>query len=341
MSLSELQRKQDVVGDVPIPSRFMMPGIARKLDRKDMVSRYQAAIRGCRVPREQQLVAITSYYNPVGYFNREYNYWEFALSLARHGIQLVTGEVVNDMRKQAIPDSIPLKSSAVMWHKERSLNVVENLLPQSCEYVAWIDCDLVWSRPWHNRALEMLREKPVIQLFDRIVFLNEECKRSDELPRYGFARAFEETRPWYPSSNHPPGGAWAAHRMLFRKFGGLYDRLVSGGADCFCSGAFINAGMHNPVLGQCNQDIVDDYTEYADGVGQYVRADIGYTDDIVFHLWHGSRENKQYRQRMDYMLDFDPKKDLRVADSGLYEWSGKNRSADFKKYFSDRKEDTP
>lgn len=338
MTLSDEQRERDIVGAVPVPSRFLMPGAAKKLDSREMIDRYQAAIAACDVHSDQPLVAITSYYNPCGYWSRFYNYWEFALGLARHGIKLFTAEVVHS-DQPVIPNSVPFQTDHVMWHKERALNLLAGMLVDSCRYVAWVDCDLVWSTNWYHRAMELLKKKPIVQLFEKIVFLDAKCERSDELPRYGFARAFQETRPWYPSSNHPPGGAWAANRIMFEKFGGLYDRLVSGGADCFCTGAFIDAGMHNPVLAKSNGKIAADYAKYARDLGAYARGDIGYTKDIVYHLYHGDRANKQYEQRMSYMLDFDPDKSIEVGKSGLYEWRGRDRSDNFRKYFSDRRED--
>lgn len=339
MTLLEDQRSRDIVGDAPVPSRFLMPGVAKKMSRDEMVSRYMAAIEVCGHPADPPLIAITSYYNPCDYFNRFYNYWEFALSLARHGIKLVTAEVVHS-GKQQIPNSMPLYTADVMWHKERSLNLAASTLPESCRYVAWVDCDIVWQRSWYHRAMELLQSKPIVQLFEKIVFLDAKCEKSDELPRYGFAKAYKECRPWYPSSNHPPGGAWAANRILFDRLGGLYDRLVSGGADCFCAGAFIDAGMHNPVLAHSNKKIVADYATYARDVGAFSRGDIGYTEDTIYHLYHGERKNKQYKERMDYMLEFDPHESIKVSKSGLYEWADNDRSENFRKYFRNRREDS-
>ena len=337
MNLTQEQKEKNIVGDIAVPARFINPHPAKRLGRLELVERYQAAIAACDVPTGQPLVAVTAYYNPVGYFNRFYNYWEFALSLARQGVELVTAEVVHD--QQHIPGSLQLPTSHVMWHKERAINLAVEQLPASCKYVAWLDCDLIWPTPWYYRALEKLQDKPVIQLFEKILFLNQSCLPNKENPRYGFARAYGSCQPAFPSSNHPPGGAWAAHRMLFDRFGGLYDRLTSGGADCLCAGAFTRAGLENPVLANSNAKVVADFAKYAKDVGAYVRGDVGWTDDVVMHLWHGDRENKQYQQRMSYMLDFDPHKSITVGPHGLYEWVNKDRSLNFLKYFRDRKED--
>jgi hypothetical protein len=340
MNLSETQVKTDIAPGEMAPSRFMMPGVAAKLSRDEIAESYQACIDACRVPTGQRLVAVTPYYNPCGYWNRYYNYWEFALSLAKQGIELVTGEVVDRRGQGELRNSIKFRANSVMWHKERLVNLLVKQLPATCDRVAWVDCDLIWKHAWQNRANEILDKYPLVQLFDRIVFMDDKARRSTENARYGFARAWMECRPSYPSSNHPPGGAWAADRILFEKFGGLYDRLVSGGADCFCAGAFINAQLHNPVLAKCNRAVMEDYADYARDVGKYTRGDIGYLNEIAWHLWHGNRENKQYQERMDAMMKVNPRKHLEVSESGLYQWAGgANLDKDFKRYFQNRKED--
>lgn len=51
---------------------------------------------------------------------------------------------------------VQLRSTPVLWQKERLLNLAHQYLPGSVEYVAWLDCDLIFESerrsktPWNT-----------------------------------------------------------------------------------------------------------------------------------------------------------------------------------------------
>jgi hypothetical protein len=74
--------------------------------------------------------AIASYYNPVGYRRRLANYRLFRANL---GIPLVTVELSFDGRFELAEDDadilIQLTGGAVLWQKERLLNLAAKAVP--------------------------------------------------------------------------------------------------------------------------------------------------------------------------------------------------------------------
>ena len=89
--------------------------------------------------------AITSYFNPVGYQRRLQNYRTFRQYLA---VPLVTVELSFNGRFQLEHGDaeilVQIPSADIMWQKERLLNLALKYLPESCEKLAWLDCDIVF-----------------------------------------------------------------------------------------------------------------------------------------------------------------------------------------------------
>src|SRR4051794_25701615 len=119
------------------------------------------------------LWAVTCYFNPVGYRRRLANYREFRRRLAA---PLVTVELSYrgdfELRPGDADRLNQLRGRDVLWQKERLLNVALRALPASCRYVAWLDCDVIFSRDdWPADAARLLEQYRVVQLFRRLYHL--------------------------------------------------------------------------------------------------------------------------------------------------------------------------
>jgi len=64
------------------------------------------------------------------------------------------------------------------------------------------------------------------------------------------------------------------------------------------------------------------YESWATAFHRDVAADVGYLEGQIFHLWHGEKIHRRYIQRhIDFAgLPFDPLVDLRVNETGAFEW---------------------
>ena len=57
----------------------------------------------------------------------------------------------------------------MLWQKERLLNLALAALPDRCDAVAWLDCDVVFEDDdWPARAVEALQRFPLIQPFQTV-----------------------------------------------------------------------------------------------------------------------------------------------------------------------------
>ena len=117
-----------------------------------------------------ELWGITCYFNPVGYKRRLQNYLLFRRHLK---IPLITVELAYrdgfDLPADAADILIRLRSGDVLWQKERLLNLALAALPDRCDAVAWLDCDVVFEDDdWAARAAQALQRFPLIQPFQTV-----------------------------------------------------------------------------------------------------------------------------------------------------------------------------
>jgi hypothetical protein len=315
---------------------------------------------GGNVPlRADGLWAITSYFNPMSYHRRRQNYEHFRSAL---GVPLLVVELSNSEHYELQADDADIvvrtASRSVLWQKERLLNVALEHLPAHVEHVAWLDCDVIFERQdWHVAAASGLRKRPLIQLF---------ASRSD-LPReppHPGPRSTEEmwtidsvakhvsmaSRSAHGSAsgdarsilNGAFGLAWAARRELLDKHG-FYDAMVMGSGDVamVCAAFGIIAAAAGAI--RLNEAQYRHYESWAAAFHRDVAGDVGYLEGRVFHLWHGERLHRHYaRRHVEFGgMSFDPRIDLRVNETGAFEWADErddlNRFA--VEYFRSRLED--
>ena len=91
--------------------------------------------------------AITSFFNPVRYKRRLLNYRVFRSQLR---IPLVAVELSFDGQFELTESDadilIQVSGGAVLWQKERLLNIAVKSVPRDIENVALLDCDIMFDR---------------------------------------------------------------------------------------------------------------------------------------------------------------------------------------------------
>ena len=309
--------------------------------------------------------AITSYFNPVGFRRRLSNYRIFRANLAA---PLVTVELSFDGRFELAGSDadilIQLSGGAVLWQKERLLNLALKAVPSEVEKIAWLDCDVILERTdWVKEAQRQLNEFKVIQLFSAAVEINSEDyeKRSDHYNGNGSVPSVaslsnasellslgrQELNRIRAALNKKevlfhPGLAWAANRRLLEEHG-FYDVSILGGGDELMAAA---------MYGQCesvtrkfllNAARQRHYLKWAIPFHKVVAECIGHVPGTICHLAHGERKNRAYSVRQEQLasFDFDPDADLRIGVNGVWDWARpRSDLEDFlRKYFTSRAED--
>src|SRR5271167_4518824 len=132
--------------------------------------------------------AMTSYFNPARYRRRLSNYKRFRADL---GAPLVTVELSFDgmfeLTKEDADILIQINGGAVLWQKERLLNVALRAVPKEERFIAWLDCDVIFGESnWVDLAEQALAAHNAIQLFSDILDL--------DVGDTGLARG-DETKP--------------------------------------------------------------------------------------------------------------------------------------------------
>ncbi len=302
----------------------------------------------------ETVACITTYFNPVGYRTRRENYDLFAESLAAQGVPLLTVELALGDEPFELPESpsvIRLRGQSRLWMKERMINVAVSRLPTQSTAFAWLDCDLLFSdRSWFSRLVEQLQTDDVVQLFERVVHLppGHGRYRGESLEHdTGLVAQATRTPDWLArrrSGELPfavPGYAWAARLSLFADVG-LYDRSVLGNGDViFADCLFDSFGIYHytSMMTAAMADDMEDWRRRAFG-GPRIR--VGHLPVEVYHLWHGSFDDRRYCSRDEILLrhDFDPRHDLTLKGD-LYEWASDKPGLhdEVAAYFAARRED--
>ncbi len=298
--------------------------------------------------------AITSLFSPVGYRQRYANYREFQRQL---NVPLLTVELAFDdnpfeLRAGDAEKLVQIRGGDVMWQKERLLNIAVDHLPQECEYVAWLDCDLIFDDPyWAEKTQAALQKYVVVQPFQHFCellphepFSHQHARSSvcvledDALAEHIFTGSGVSV-----ANGARPGGAWAGRRD-FLESNLLYDRLIMGAGDkAFLCAAFGRSRDFLEAYG-LDAEAWSDYLAWGDRLQQAISGNVGYVEGSLFHLAHGDLAKKQYGNRYGGLaqFSFDPNDDIKMDQNKVWRWKS-NKTAmhtHIWDYFVSREEDS-
>jgi len=305
------------------------------------------------------LWAITCYFNPAGYQSRAANYRTFRKHLA---VPLLTVELSFTGSFELEPDAadvlVQLSGGDVLWQKERLLNLALRRLPDDCDIVAWVDCDVLFSDAyWPQQAREALNSFALIQLFSERLHLARNARRGpsgwgpieSRRQAIGHALAGDGLKPEElsvgGSFRHGPlstGLAWAARRTLLDKCG-FYDARIVGGGDAAMVWAALGRPDHSVIAQSMSGRAAEHYRAWAEPFFAEVGGRVGYLPGPLFHLWHGSYAERRHKERQQDItaLGFDPFTDLALDDSACWRWNSDKPELHryVRNYFTARNED--
>jgi hypothetical protein len=250
-----------------------------------------------------------------------------------------------------------LRSSDVLWQKERLLNLALAALPDRCEAVAWLDCDVVFEDDeWAARAAQALQRFPLLQPFQTVRETSADpWNKSSGVPAdipLGYSLAYvlsqgpvtsETLRGNMRLKQRRNGGlAWVARREVL-DHDGFYDACVMGsGNRAMVCGAL---GMPDDAIYylQMEPPWAEHYRAWAEKHFRSVRGCVGYTDGALIHLWHGDLVHRRYQERHREFnaFAFDPPTDIALAENGSWRWSSQKPAMHeyVARYFRERRED--
>ena len=314
----------------------------------------QPSIRGC----VRNLWAITCYFNPSAYKRRLENYHTFRQYLA---VPLVTVELSFDGNFQLQHDDadilVQLHGGAVLWQKERLLNIALKSVPDACDKIAWLDCNVVFeSGDWAERTIRALDQFALLHLFDERHELPMDFKPDNPdswkatlraqsvLSRLaaGEATAEEAATPGGVLRNSTSGLAWASRRDTLDQHG-LYDACIIGNGDRAVLAAALGVPNHFAQVLEMNPLRTEHYLAWAGPYFNKIRGRVGYIPGRAFHLWHGDLKDRRHLARHQRFArhEFDPYTDIALDPNGCWRWNSDKRDLHefVRRYFESRNED--
>lgn len=283
-----------------------------------------------------EAVVVSCFFNPQNSPYRLSAFKRFYKSI-EHLNHRVVECVIGDSKPQ-LPESRSIQrlhTKSLLWHKESLINYLVERLPSKFRYVFWLDTDVLFTnRQWLVQGVEALQHKSIIQPFDYCIHLDrDELKPSFNVEAFrpycsvplrrhaklwrGFAASHADglsANENYDIHGHV-GFAWGARRGILDQVP-LFDRALIGGADHIMAHAAAGQIPH-PCITKSFTENLDEVLEWSHRFHRATQGQLGYVPGDLYHLWHGSIENRQYFQRI---RDFTSRsRDIMERDeSGLY-----------------------
>lgn len=299
------------------------------------------------------LWAVVPYQNPCQYESRLRNFRTFREKL---GIPLLVVEISRtgdfQLKRQDADILLQIVAEDRLWQKERLVNIGVANLPDNAAYVAWLDCDIVFENSdWSREAASQLRHGfDLVQPFKSVVHQT----RNDQTvfpASFDFMRPDCELGAGYAVVNkkftfnggeratYSPGHAWCSRKDRIASYP-LYDRMISG------SGDTIHLASALGLLESCLQIFPLSSPHLEDIRKHYRQAGlqrVSYVENTIFHLYHGTFNNRNYLQRHQLMKEFgfDPDVHLVLNPRLPLQLTAKGAmiSAILGEYFNSRRED--
>ena len=260
------------------------------------------------------------------------NYLYVRNLLESQGFPVFTLELVYEGRTPEIHDAFHVTTSSFLFHKENLYRILETKVPAYYKKLAFLDADVFFKdTTWYEKARKLLKTHDVVQPFERAHWLDLTYKKTT-LTRKGIAT--DEKEGWNFSFH--PGFAWCMRRDWYRKVG-FFDYAVSGSGDTLSTAAWLNKTFPKNFQ-SLPGPLVAKYTEYK----KHPCPRITYLKDMdIYHLYHGSRTNRQYAERHKMLnLKGDIGDYLETNEEGVWEWKDKAKwNPLYLDYFKKRDDD--
>lgn len=292
------------------------------------------------------LYVILPYFNFCGFQRRRQLFIEFVNRISKvKGIRTLVVECKGLARLGQLPvwKHLTVETDCFIWLKENLVNIGVASLPRSWERIAWIDADITFlNENWVECTHEALDAFDVVQLFHTAIHLgpNGEPIKTDK--SFGYM-AISSGTPYSKTDKYGfwhPGYAWACTRKAYETMGGLLDWAILGSGDRHMALALIGR-VEDSAPGNIHPSYKKLLVQFQNKIKN---LELGWVKGTIVHNWHGSLENRKYKERWEILtsLKYNPELDIGYTRRGLIQLTslGNRFGKDIERYFHERCEDS-
>jgi hypothetical protein len=283
-------------------------------------------------PSTPDMAVVMVFFNPAQSVRIIQNITLVKTLLERANIPYFIGEVA--FKKHAhifapAENVFQYRSESYMFYKENLVNLVVSRLPPQYTKVTLIDADICFAEAdWYNVVSKKLNDNEVIQPYNEACYLNNHFHTFETKKSYAAS----------PGNGHN-GFAWSFQRAWLQA-NPLFEYAIIGGGDTMLKHRLIQKPLQ--VVHKLYEKEFNKYNP-----GNLVQ--IGFCQLKIYHLPHGTLENRQYGTRTKELttklggMGIGNISDvLRKREDGLLEWKESNRTAlnsHMMAYFTKRNDD--
>jgi hypothetical protein len=293
---------------------------------------YNKNIMGAKQSKNDMAICLVVF-NPSKTKRILMNYFYSKNQFIIQKLPVFTIELVYAGQTPEIPDAIHVHSNSVMFHKENLYRILETKIPKKYKKLAFLDCDILFSSPkWYSETSKLLNEYDVVQPFENahwmdLTYSQIELSRKTVLEMKGNTWSF----------NYHPGFAWCMTRGWYN-YSGFFDYALSGSGDTLSAAAWLKKKF--PANFQSlPKSLKHQYSKFLDKTS----PKITYLKGVdVYHLYHGSRDNRQYSVRHKLLdVNINIEEIVEANSEGVYEWKNPTKwNPVFINYFEKRDDDS-
>ena len=284
-------------------------------------------------PKSTDIAVCMCYFSSVGYIRPRDNFMRVKKMLDEAEIPLFTAECIIGNTPQLIPEpTILTRANSSLFYKEQLFNMLEKKIPSNYTKLIFMDSDLIFTIPnWVDVISEKLNKYSAVQPFSTGLYLDASENVFFKYISYGKYLDLYGS----PPKGHP-GFCWALNRKFLTEIGGFFDKAIIGSGDSAISTIFTPYGYDYK-----SPFIQDNYLRWID-YAHKKRRSMTYLDIDIYHLYHGSIDNRQYinRHTLPDLLRIKKWEDaVYLNQYGMYELKSPRINKVLKDYFLSRKED--
>lgn len=240
------------------------------------------------------------------------NYFYVRNLYEQQGLPVFTLELVYEGRKPEVPDAFHVSSKSFLFHKENLYRILEPKIPCRYKKLAFLDADVYFQdKSWYKKTSDLLNSCDVVQPFERAHWLDLTYKKT-MLTRKSVVM---NTKKEWDFSYHP-GFAWCMTRKWYKRVG-FFDYAISGSGDTLSSAAWLNKTFPQNFQ-SLPSPLVSKYNAYK----EFAAPRVCYLKEMdLYHLYHGSRENRQYAERHKMLqISGEIEDHIEFNKDGIFEW---------------------